>query len=275
MIQLIKLDFQIIWKRGRFLNYLIFLTFAASFMSFVLYYGQNYSTFGNDLDSFFLLSYKTNAPSVFFLFLLPLFVTYPEGDIGIIERKIYPQIYSKVKASTYHYAKAITVFLVGFMVLFYLASLFYVFTYFMTSHDLTLFNSMSAILPNNPSISDVGFKVLLINFPILYHFLYIFLISFYGGLMAVTSYVLSIFIKSKILSYVGPFFISIGIALSMNLIGGQLRNWYPQQVLNPVAPRLFNEGIFSLELGILVCFSFISLILILLIRFKTTRILTS
>jgi hypothetical protein len=275
VIQLIKLNFQIIWKRGRFLNYLIFLAFAASFMSLVLYYGQNYSTFGNDLDAFFLLSYKTNAPSVFFLFLLPLFVTYPEGDIGIIERKLYPQIYSKVKASKYHYAKAIAVFLIGFTVLFYLASLFYVFTYFMTSHNQTLFNQSSVIFPNNPSISDVGFKVLLINFPILHHYLYIFCISIYGGLMAVTSYVLSMFVKSKILSYVGPFFISIGIALSMNLIGGELRNMYPQQVLNPVAPRLLNEGILTPELSILICFAFISVVLILLIRFKVKRILNS
>ncbi|MGB7594266.1 MAG: hypothetical protein WBL80_01725 [Erysipelotrichaceae bacterium] len=272
MFQLIKLNFQIIWKRGRFLNYLMFLTFAASIISFLLYFGKSSSLFGNNMDSFFLLSGELNTFAVFFLYLLPLFVTYPEGDIGIIERKLYPQIYTKVKASKYHYAKAITVFLVGFAVMFYFLSLLYLFSYIMTSHTNTLFYTWSAIFPNNPSVTEVGFGLLLLNYPILQHFLYIFFICIYGGLMAVTSYVLSLFVRSKILSYAGPFFISVFIALGMNMIGGNLRNWYPQQVLNPMAPRLIVEGIFTLEFGIFVSFFVISLVLILLIRFKTMRI---
>lgn len=272
MIQLIRLDFQIIWKRGRLLNYLIFLTLAASCISFILYYGKSSSFYGSDIDSFFLLNGGLSAFSVFFLYLLPLFVTYPEGDIGIVERKLYPQIYTKVKASKYHYAKAITVFIVGFAVLFYFLSLFYLFSYVMTSQTSTLFYTWPAVFPNNPTVTQVGFGILLLNYPILQHFLYIFFICIYGGLMAVTSYVLSLFVKSKILSYAGPFFISVFIALGMNMIGGNLRNWYPQQVLNPMAPRLIVEGIFTLEFGIFVSFFVISLVLILLIRFKTMKI---
>ena len=89
MIDLIKINFQIIWKRGRFLNYLLLLSVLASVSSFILFYSKNLSDFGNNYDALYFTTYRLNAIPVFFLLLLPLFVTYPEGDIGIIERKIY------------------------------------------------------------------------------------------------------------------------------------------------------------------------------------------
>lgn len=247
MVELIKLNFQILWKRGRLLNYAVALTFFASALSLYLYRIMDITKISNYQGEFILLNDNTRTLVFFSLYLLPLFVTIVDGDIGIIERKIYPQIFTRVEMKKYINAKAITEFLVGFLVIFYFLGLMYLFMLAMIDHSATIYLKETIIYFSNPSKDAIGYTMLFINHPHLYNLFYIFLISIYGGILSLTSYLLGLFINSKVVAFIGPFILSILFALGVNLAGAPFNLAYPQLFLNPFSTRLSVEGWFSLE----------------------------
>lgn len=246
MIELIKLNFQIIWKRGRLLNYAVVLTVFSSVLSLFFYRVLNIAANSDYMSEFILLNSKADLFMFLLLYLIPLAVTFPDGDIGIIERKIYPQIFTRVEAKRYLSAKAITEFLVGFLIMFFFFGLMYIFMLSMINHDATYFQKY-ILRFSNPMKDSIGYSILFVNHPHLYNFLYIFYISIYGGVLSLTAYILGIFIKSKVVAYIGPFVLSVLFALLVNLIGYPFSSAYPQLFLNPFANRLLDEGWFSLE----------------------------
>ncbi|MHC1736353.1 MAG: hypothetical protein AB9921_11845 [Erysipelotrichaceae bacterium] len=250
MVELIKLNFQILWKRGRLLNYAVALTFFASALSIYLYRIMDITKISNYQGEFILLNDNTRTFVFFSLYLLPLFVTIVDGDIGIIERKIYPQIFTRVEMKKYINAKAITEFLVGFLVIFYFLGLMYLFMLAMIDHSATLYLKDFLVYFSNPSKDTMGYTMLFINHPHLYNLFYIFLLSIYGGILSLTSYLLGLFINSKVVAFIGPFVLSILFALGANLVGSPFNLAYPQLFLNPYAIRPSVEGWFSLEIVI-------------------------
>lgn len=250
MIELIKLNFQIIWKRGRLLNYAVALTIFASALSLYLYRIMDITKFSNYQGEFILLNENTRTLVFFSLYLLPLFVTIVDGDIGIIERKIYPQIFTRVETKKYINAKAITEFLVGFLVIFYFLGLMYLFMLAMIDHSATLYLKDFLVYFSNPSKDTMGYTMLFINHLHLYNLFYIFLLSIYGGILSMTSYLLGLFINSKVVAFIGSFVLSILFALGANLVGSPFNLAYPQLFLNPYAIRRSAEGWFSLEIVI-------------------------
>lgn len=266
-----KLHFQIIWKRGRLLNVLFIATILAVLLSFAIYFGNNSSVFTSEIERNVLVNSNPYIGIVrmLIIYLIPLFVTFAEGDIGVIERKLYPQIYSKTNSIKYHRSKAVAAFLVGFTTVFYFLLLIMIFMFVMIDRSNTMMYQSTSVLLNNPMISGVGFARLLANYPILHTLLYILFISIYGGLASLTSYVLSLFINSKILAYVGPFFFSIIIALILNIYGGPFKFWYPQHFLDPFLTNQEFIGGLSGELGIFIFFFVYILVLTSLIEIKT------
>jgi len=272
MLKLILINLTIIYKRRKFLNYMVFLTIVASIFALVLYYGKDFSIYGNDYERFFITCPKLGFITTFFIYIIPLMVSIPDGDSSIIEKNIYPLILSRTKSKHYYYAKIITSFIVGFITIIYFLSIINIFTIILTSRMNTLNYDFPTLFLTNPSISKLPFLNIYLNNYNLYVYLYTILLGIYGGLLASTSYIIGLFSSQKIMAYIGPFFMSLALLLLISLFGGVVRAWYPQNLFNPAPIHVSFEGVFKIELGILVYIILHTFLLFYLVRIKAKEV---
>ena len=271
MLDLMHVHFLVLWKRGRFLSVLLFITLLASMIGFLIYYRVSPVETYNKYENFFLILSKGNIGTIryFMLYLIPLIVPFVEGDSGIVEWPMRFQIESKCNRNEYYRTKAMAVFTSGFIILFYFISLLILFEYIMTTPFLTRF--VFGYYPiNNFSTTFINFPNLLQNFPLLYRFFYAFLFGIWGGLIAVTSYILGLYVRSKVLAYIGPFFISIIFSIIVNILPGFLKGFDVQTLLQPD----FTRPIFGLaahESGIFYYFIVSAILLIISLELKLHR----
>lgn len=271
MLDLMQVHFLVLWKRGRLLSVLLFMTALASMISFLIYYRVSPLETYNKYENFFMILSKGNIGTIryFMLYLLPLIIPFIEGDSGIVEWPMRFQIEAKCNRNLYHRSKALAVFFSGFIVLFYFMSLLILFEFIMTTPSLTRF--VFGFYPvNNFSTTFVNFSRLLQNFPLLYRLLYAFLFGVWGGLIAVSSYILGLYVRSKVLVYIGPFFISIIFSIIANILPGFLKGFDAQSLLQPD----FSRPVFGLaahETGIFYYFLFCSILLFIALELKLHR----
>jgi len=268
MLDLMQVHFLVLWKRGRLLSVLLFMTILASMIGFLIYYRVSPAETYNKYENFFLILSKGNIGTIryFMLYLIPLIVPFIEGDSGIVEWPIRFQIESKCNRNEYYRSKAMAVFTSGFIILFYFISLLILFEYSMTTPSLTRF--VFGYYPvNNFSTTFINFPNLLQNFPLLYRFFYAFLFGIWSGLIAVTSYILGLYVRSKVLAYIGPFFISIIFSIFANILPGFLKGFDAQSLLQPD----FTRPIFGLaahESGIFYYFLVSAILLIIFLELQ-------
>jgi hypothetical protein len=234
----------------------------------MFYYHKDIWAIGNFSSAYFLFSAKESPIATILMFSLPLFVVIPHADINFIEENLKSQLFLKVKKRIYYTSKVITTFFVGFIMVAVFLSLIYIFMLFMLKSNTTYFPNQSQFFPNDPENTGIIFAKIYFNFPVLYNFLYITIISIYGGFLSVIAYCFSLLIKSKPFVYLSSFFVSVLCVLVPMLFRNGIVAWAPNNVYLPFPITASYPGIFSIPLGMIFWFTLFSIFILLVVSYK-------
>lgn len=270
MLQQLKFDFMVLFKRKKIQNMWIFITTLASLLAFILYYHKTTFEYANYNELFFLFNYYENGLTTIFIFLLPLLVGLMHGDANFYEGNFKRVIVTKTKLKTYYISKLIVVFLSGFAMIMYFILLVRLYSVLFISQNSTLFGELGVMRYDNPTSVQNLFPWLLMNRPHLYSFIYYMLISIYGGCMAMVNYIVSLFVKKYMTSIVSGFIFSISsLLITATVFRNGIHVWYLQNLVKPDPVFSTRPMGFTLERGMMFWAVFFCLIAAITVLIKS------
>lgn len=185
------------------------------------------------IDEIYFLNHQNNMFAQLFVYLLPLLLGFLFGDIWINQRKMEDIINIRVNRYRMYLANWFMSFILGFLLVMIFLILSLVFTFIMTYSLSTDIHVNINFLPEfayHMIQGAVLFPELYIKQPQLWIFLYIFIVSVYGGVVAALGYVMGGIVRNKYIAFLLPFFLLMMLMIVLSVLNNGV-NYSIQNVL--------------------------------------------
>lgn len=236
MLNIVRKDLYILFHKKVFMTLLIILTILFSYISLNDIF-QAYSC-GKSYQHFFVLVFDASKHSFLtaLFYVIPLIVVLPFADTWISEMKMTDILFTRIEKMKYFSSKYFISFLSGFLLLFIPLAIAYIAEIFALDFNDNVLNILAYSIPEHSIdrlANNYAFYDLYVQNPYGYIFLFIFLISLFGGLYSITAFSISLIIHNKVIPYIAVFFFSIISMLIFSFLPEPIGYYYIQRITQP------------------------------------------
>lgn len=231
-------SFQALVKSKKFYYCILFAILSSFILTFYMYKDESHLYNLGDINhGFFFISSENNNILNIFLICLPLLSILPYGDVYYKERLFINQILTRSKKSHYLMVNTLLAFLSGFFFIFIFLSFLYLYNYlFLHTNIDNAFYYLSILFSENDSFTQFSFPFftdILYENPALYIWIYIIILSVYAGILSMTTFSVSLCIRTKMITYIFTFAITI-LSLPISIfLPDMFEHWLPHIIISP------------------------------------------
>lgn len=237
-------NIKILKKRGSIKKIVTYIPITAFLLTIACYISSNeLINSGDPIYSYFFFDVNKRAILNGLLVLLPLLMAFVYGDYHYYERAILHEIMIRQKPMYKQFiTNAMLSFCLGFIIVLEFLSFMFLFNFIITyhpEHTLT-FNSLST---SELNIGGMYFSEFFLKMPYVYVLFQTILLSIYGAFLSLSTYVISLFCKAKIITYMSTMCMSLVSMFILWMFLKPLGNWNLQMVFSPQLVHVKNHNI--------------------------------
>lgn len=253
MFGCIRKDLYLLFHKKAFLIVLIGITLLLSYMSLngissAYYAGRSYQNY-----FFMMLNYTKHAFMSFFFLLIPLLVVFPFADTWLHEQNMTDVIFTRVTKKQYFFSKYLISFISGFIVIFIPLVVSYCSVILALDFNDNVLNIVQATANETNTeafFRNYTFYQIYLENPYLFIFMFLFLISIFGGFCAVTAFSISLVVKQKVIAYIGMFLFLIVEMLVIGNLPVPFGYYNIQNIIQPDTRIVIEPIVYIVWLGI-------------------------
>lgn len=230
------LHYQLIRKRKTIPRMMLISAIIAFVITIIFYINnRNLITIGNPIFSYFFVNHNQSGTLNAFLVALPILMALIYGDFHYYEKSILPyMLVRKNNKQAVYISNAIFAFLSGFLIVIVFLLFMFLYNLIITYHpESNLSYLPMSVNENNINVAASAQFSVFVDRPYEYILMESILISIYAGFLSLSTYTISLFLKSKIITYVSMLFFSLASMLVLWLFIKPLMTWNLQLVFSP------------------------------------------
>lgn len=232
----LRKDLYILLHRKSFLILLIILTGLLSYMS-LKDITAAYSS-GKSYQHFFIMitDYSKHSFLLALFYAIPLIAVFPFADTWMTETDMSDVLFTRIKKKYYFLSKYIISFLSGFLLLcipLLIAFFSEILALDFNDNAISILNSFFVDNQVEALLQNYSFYEFYIQNPYLFIIVFIFMISIFSGLCAITSFSISLLVKQKVLTYIALFFVSLILILMFGYMPVPYCYYFIQNIIQP------------------------------------------